>query len=340
MGYLKIKIALKPENIPKETLEEALIEGTRLEQKELNFQEIQILIQQILNKLNSVNSILSQTALQKMKNANVSSLNRDLKLELYSEFKKMENVEIYMQNAYLLIQQLREYFLKETIGYNYAIKYYGTTYSFNLTLEQIMSLKSIGQQFNFKGNKDNLMKLRFDKQGKLATLRDILDVLQKDNLSEFAVTDTLYEDIRNKYPDENEGNLYEAYLVFKNRFGDKYSYLGQKYQNVFNKILTSTKSNLISSTQGADIVNNNIFTSVKSYIKSAPSLINIQQLIQVLTKLQSAFDSYNNNKNSKQLAQEIVNLYTKDLTTRAHKAAVEKAEKVIEELLGNLKISK
>ena len=40
------------------------------------------------------------------------------------------------------------------------------------------------------------------------------------------------------------------------------------------------------------------------------------------------------------MAKEIVELYTKDLTTQAHKAALKQAEKSIEELLGYLKIPK
>ena len=199
-----------------------------------------------------------------------------------------------------------------------------------------MSLKSLGQQFNFKGSLGNLIKLRFDKKGKLATLNDILAILQKNDLSEFAIKDNLYENIRESFPKENEGNLYEAYLVFKNRFGDKFQYLNIRYKKVFENILNNTRSNLISSTQGPDIINNNVLTSVKSYIKSAPSLINIQQLTNTLITLQNIFQNYNNSKNSKQMAEEIINLYTKDLTAKAHKNAINFAEQKINELIKDL----
>lgn len=331
-----MKIFLKPENISSELIKDNLIEGTRLEQQSINFYQIQSLIQQILEKLNMANNILNQSALEKMKAANLSSLNKELKIELYTELKKMQNVEIYMQNAYLLIQQLRQYFTGQVIKYNYAIKYYDTTYNFDLTLEQLMSLKSLGQQFNFKGSLGNLIKLRFDKKGKLATLNDILAILQKNDLSEFAIKDNLYENIRESFPKENEGNLYEAYLVFKNRFGDKFQYLNIRYKKVFENILNNTRSNLISSTQGPDIINNNVLTSVKSYIKSAPSLINIQQLTNTLITLQNIFQNYNNSKNSKQMAEEIINLYTKDLTAKAHKNAINFAEQKINELIKDL----
>ena len=72
-----MKIFLKPENISSELIKDNLIEGTRLEQQSINFYQIQSLIQQILEKLNMANNILNQSALEKMKAANLSSLNKE-----------------------------------------------------------------------------------------------------------------------------------------------------------------------------------------------------------------------------------------------------------------------
>ena len=197
--------------------------------------------------------------------------------------KNNNEIESILKQGYEIIDILRENYIGEKIKYSVGVSYRGKLYEGTLNLQDILSIAKI--DIIWKSSIDNIFKLR-------------LSGLNKSTLIEKLSTpydggSTLYSSIRDysKNKKWNEGNLYEAYKLYKIEQGSNRIPPAKFVAEHFEELLAQVRSNTTSFVKGGDILDE----SVKFFGRSMPSLASLKTIKTTLTSFNEIITQTNMN---------------------------------------------
>ena len=198
--------------------------------------------------------------------------------------KNNDEIENILKQGYEIIDILRENYIGEKIKYSVGVSYKGKLYEGTLNLQDILSIAKI--DIIWKSSIDNIFKLRLSGLNK-STLIEKLSTPPYDGGS------TLYSSIRDysKNKKWNEGNLYEAYKLYKIEQGSNRIPPAKFVAEHFEELLAQVRSNTTSFVKGGDILDE----SVKFFGRSMPSLASLKTIKTTLTSFNEIITQTNMN---------------------------------------------
>lgn len=319
------------------TLSKVTAESTPAEVKQI----LKALIQELSSYYNKLDDFYKRVSISVEQKMNIyNGVGASKNTIFYAIFKELKqyNAEAttILQEGYIIIDKLREFFTGETITYKIGIPYYSKTYELNLTLSELLKYTQI--DFNTKTNDiNNLYKLRM-RSSKKSLLENYAEYKQEISESSNSGS-TLYSSIWHYINDDNsnhgkkynKGNVYEAYQVYKERQKSNSIPPAHFDADEFDEILTNVRGNIAAATTGGDLGTEQI-----KFLSSAPSLVTTAQIRRVLASLLSALRAYVKTSNSSDFEQRIKELFLKDgasLVEEVDKSAFEQASDYVENFI-------
>lgn len=316
-------------------IENEIVKRLSLETNQFTKESSLIIRNQINSYLRLLDKLYSDINLQVIKAKKISkSIGANEEYMNYQIFKSLSYnqsaVNTLLTSGYSLIDQIRTFFTGEKITYTVGVEYYGTLYEFPMTMDQILSYSKA--TYNTRAKVENAFKLRLS-----ARKKDLVDLAQRHEqklMSSMKDVSSVYSAVR-KYTGVkklNQGNIYEAYRVYTQRYGFKVPPSFRTKQ--FDKILTEVQSNTASFVQGGDIGEEQI----KFFGRSAPSLASTQTIRETLQIAKFLFHQLGTQGSDiNQVKNTIINTFTKG--QELDKATKKEIQKHLNEILQNFQIS-
>ena len=197
--------------------------------------------------------------------------------------KNNNEIENILKEGYEIIDILRKKYTGETIKYSVGVSYRGKLYEGTLNLQDILSIAKI--DIVWKNSVDNIFKLRLSGLSKSALIEKLS--------TPYDGGSTLYSSIRDysKNKKWNEGNLYEAYKLYKMEQGSNRIPPAKFVASHFEELLAQVRSNTVSFVKGGDMLDE----SVKFFGRSMPSLASLKTIKTTLTSFNEIISQTNVN---------------------------------------------
>lgn len=321
------------------TLSKATSEATPSEIKKI----LSTLVKELssyYDKLDNFYKRVEKSAKQKINLYNSVEANENtVSYAVYKELKQYnEEATLILKEGYIIIDKIREFFTGESIVYRIGIPYYSKVYELKLTISELLEYTQA--DYNTQAKEiNNIYKLRMlSNKGNLLQKyseykQEITAVGESGSTLFSSIWHYINYNISNHGVKYNQGNVYEAYRVYKERQKTNLIPPAEFNAEEFDEILTSVRSNIAAATQGGDVGLEQI-----KFLSSAPSLITTAQIKRVLASLLSALRKYIQTSNNKDFETAMKNLFLKDgsnLVEDIDKAALEQATEYMENIIKN-----
>ena len=258
---------------------------------------------------------------------------------LYKELKgyDTEAFEI-LKEGYIMIDDIRTFFTGEKIVYDIGFTYKNTLYEIPMTMEEILQYTKA--DYNTKSKVDNLFKLRMAvSKGKLVEAYNnahrIVDAYDDGSST---IQSSISRYLKEKYDRQvmNQGNVYEAYKVYKATVGSNRIPPAEFKSTDFDDILTQVRKNTAASTKGGDYLS----TQIK-FISSAPSLMTTSTVRTTLNQVLNIFISIRNGDENQTIIEQVKKIFIKtadQVASKEENNAREKAEEYAKNVIMKLDI--
>lgn len=258
----------------------------------------------------------------------------------YGLYKSLSKYEVeattLLKEGYVLLDVLRNFFTNEVITYDIGFTSgrgkSKQLYEMKLTIEELLSFSTAS--YNTRSSIDNLYKLRMQ-----VTKGDLVQAYNKFKGEVEPLDDgssTIWSSIHKYLGTQkiNQGNVYEAYKVYKAEIGTNMIPPAEFQEKEFDEILTRIRQNTASSTLGGDYILEQF-----KYFSSSPSLITTSNIRNTLHSILNLFKDIKSGKDRQKIIEEAKKMFLKSgdqISAKAEIEAVEVASEHLEQLIKNL----